>query len=168
MPRSKHSNQKNSTSSSNNQRTSRTPRAPKARDPKSKLKILDNHAKAVIETEKYIQTVATVRSHNLKIMKMIEWVQKNYKSYAKTVVIKLTSEQMKNKDLYYKSTHDFKYNILEADMVKAYLSANKIKSIDVNGRETYYSFDYIRKFKDAILFGAKRARKIFLKSFRLN
>lgn len=53
-------------------------------------------------------------------------------------------------------------------MVKAYLSANKIKSINVNGRETYYSFDYLRKFKDVILFGAKRARKIFLKSFRLN
>ena len=98
---------------------------------------------------------------------MIKWAQENYKSYAKTVVIKLTSEQMKNKDLYYKSTHDFKYNILEADMVKAYLSANKIKSIDVNGRETYYSFDHLRKFKDAILFGAKRARKPFLKSFRL-
>lgn len=68
---------------------------------------------------------------------------------------------MKNKDLYYKLTHDFKYNILEADMVKAYLSANKIKSIDVNGRETYYSFDHLQKFKDAILFGAKRARKLF-------
>ena len=65
-----------STSSSNNQRTSRTPRAPKARDPKSKLKILDNHAKAVIEIEKHIQTVETVRSHNLRIMKMIEWAKK--------------------------------------------------------------------------------------------
>ena len=76
MPRSKHSNQKNSTSSSNNQRTSRTPRAPKARDPKSKLKILDNHAKAVIEIEKHIQTDETVCSHNLRIMKMIEWAKK--------------------------------------------------------------------------------------------
>lgn len=164
MPRSQH--RKKSTSSSNNQRTPRTPRA-KARHPKSKLKILDNHAKAVFETEKHIQTVGTVRSHNLRIMKMIEWAQKNYKSYAKTVVIKLTSEQMENKDLYYKSTHDFKYNILEADMVKAYLSANKIKSIDVNGRETYYSFDHLRKFKDAILFGAKRARKSFPEKFQV-
>ena len=79
MPRSKHSNQKNSTSSSKNQRTSRTPRAPKARDPKSKLKILDNHAKAVIETGKLIQTVETVWSHNLRIMKMIKWAQKTIK-----------------------------------------------------------------------------------------
>ena len=67
---------KKSTSSSNNQRSPRTPRAPKARDPKSKLKILDNHAKAVIETEKHIQTVETIKSHNLRIMKMIKWAQK--------------------------------------------------------------------------------------------
>ena len=59
-----------STNSSNNQRTPRTSRAPKARDPKSKLIILDNHAKAVFETEKQIQTVETVQSHNLRTMKI--------------------------------------------------------------------------------------------------
>ena len=57
--------------------------------------------------------------------------------------------------MYYKSTHDFKYNILEADLVKAYLSANKVKSVDLEGREIYYSFDHLRKLKDAMLFGAK-------------
>ena len=175
MSRGKHSNKKRSnaakskrnrnaleasgsSSSSNDQRTRRTARAPKERAPKLKLKILDNHAKAVKETEKHIQAVDTVRNHNLRLTKMIKWAQENYRRYAKSVVVKLTSEQMQNKDLYYKSTHDFKYNILEADLVKAYLSANKVKSVDSEGSETYYSFDHLRKFKDAILFGAKRGR----------
>ena len=99
---------------------------------------------------------------------MIEWVNENYPAYAKNVIIKLTREQIKDTDLYYRSTHDFKYDELDADLIKAFLSANRVKSVDSEGIETFYSFDNIRKFKDAILFGAKRAKVMLANQFRVD
>ena len=93
--------------------------------------------------------VPTIRSHNLRLMTMIDWVKE------KTF---LTKEQRDDQKLYYKSRHDFKYSILVPDLIQAFLSANKVKEVDSKGNETYYSFDNLRKYKDAILFGAKRAK----------
>ena len=76
------------------------------------------------------------------------------------MVINLTRAQKEDVDLYYTSTKDLKYSNLEPDVIKAFLSANKIKSVDKDGKETYYSFDNLRKFKDTILFGAKRTKKM--------
>ena len=124
----------------------------------SKLKILPSHASAMKQTERHIVAVPTVRSHNNRLMTMIDWVKDNYSTHGKKVIVKLTKEQRKDEQLYYKSTHDFNYSILEPELIKAFLSANKVKEVDAQGKETYYSFDNLRKYKDAILFGAKRAK----------
>ena len=124
----------------------------------SKLKILPSHASAMKQTERHIVAVPTVRSHNNRLMTMIDWVKDNYSTHGKKVIVKLTKEQRKDEQLYYKSTHDFNYSILEPELIKAFLSANKVKAVDSEGNEKYYSFDNLRKCKDAILFGAKRAK----------
>ena len=124
----------------------------------SKLKILPTHASAMKETERHIVAIATVRSHNNRLMTMINWVKENYSTHGKKVIVKLKKEQCEDKQLYYKSTHDFNYSILEPELIKAFLSANKVKAVDSEGNEKYYSFDNLRKYKDAILFGAKRAK----------
>ena len=59
---------------------------------------------------------------------------------------------------YYKNKYDLVYSKLPVDAIKAFIAANKIKSLDANGVETHYSFDQLRKYKDAILYGAKRAK----------
>ena len=41
---------------------------------------------------------------------------------------------------------------------KAFIAASKIKSIDSNGVEIYYRFGQLGKYKDAILYGVKRAK----------
>ena len=51
-------------------------------------------------------------------------------------------------------------------IVKAFIAASKIKSIDSNGVETYYSFDKLRKYKDAVLYGAKRAKYSLTPQFK--
>ena len=40
-----------------------------------KLKILASHASAMKQTEKHMVAVPTVRSHNLRLMTMIDWVK---------------------------------------------------------------------------------------------
>ena len=51
-------------------------------------------------------------------------------------------------------------------IVKAFISASKINSIDSNGVETYYIFDQLRKYKDAILYRAKRAKHALTLQFK--
>ena len=122
-------------------------------------KISADHAAAVKQTEKHLSAQATIRNHNLRLMRMIKWIQKHYSEYSKKVVVKLSRSQRNDADLYHTSTHDFKYDILDADIIKAFLGASKVKKVDAKGNEIYYSFDNLRKFKDAILFGAKRSKK---------
>ena len=46
---------------------------------------------------------------------------------------------------YYKNEFDILYAKIPLQIVKAFIDASKIKSIDSNGVETYYSFDHLRK-----------------------
>ena len=50
----------------------------------------------------------------------------------------------------------FDYDILDAKIIKAFISANKIKSTDADGNHTYYSYVNLRKYADAVKFGASR------------
>ena len=110
------------------------------------------------EIERHIVAVSTVRIHNNRLMTMINWVKENYFTHGEKVIIKLKKEHCEDKQLYHKSTHDFNYSILEPELIKAFLSANKVKEVDSEGNEKYYFFDNLRKYKDAILFRAKRAK----------
>lgn len=60
--------------------------------------------------------------------------------------------------MFYKATHDFVYDKLHADIIKDVISGNKIKEISEDGKEIYYSFNHLRKFKDAALFAARRVK----------
>ena len=55
---------------------------------------------------------------------------------------------------YYNNDFDILYANLPVHIVKAFIAASKIKSIDSNGVETYYSFDQLSKYKDEFFYGA--------------
>lgn len=116
------------------------------------------HSAAVNVTEKHAQSIQTVHSHNRRLMKMIGWIRVNYLQYYTLMVVKLTPQEMADKDRFHKSTHDFDYQKIRSDIIKAFLSATKIKATKPDGTEIFYSFDNLRKYKDAILFGAKRKK----------
>ena len=52
-------------------------------------------------------------------------------------------------------------------IVKLFIAASKIKSIDSNGVENFYSFNQLRKYKDEILYGAKRSKYALTPQFKL-
>ena len=85
-------------------------------------------------------------------------MKENYSAHAKKIIVKLKKEQCEDKQLYYKSTHDFNYSILEPELIKAFLSAHKVKAVDSEGNEKYYSFDNLCKYKDVILFRVKHVK----------
>ena len=69
-----------------------TSKTKKSTATKQKFKIKKGHNDSLKQTEKHMRAVATIKNHNLRLLKMIEWVKENYSAYAKIVIIKLTRE----------------------------------------------------------------------------
>ena len=109
-------------------------------------------------TENHASEEATIKGHNLRLAKMMTWTHTNYPAYFRQGVVKLTRAQISDAPKYYKCTHDFLYNKINVDIVKAFISSGKVKATKEDGEEIYYSYDHLRKYKDAVLFGAKRQK----------
>jgi hypothetical protein len=124
------------------------------------VEIREEHTTRVLETEDHFKAVKTVQEHNRRLMQMIEWTRQNYPAYAERGIIELNDDQKRDAKRYYKSTHDFKYQSLNPQIIKAFLSDNKFKpnAFNADGKPIMYSFTHMRKFQDAILFGALRAK----------
>ena len=88
---------------------------------------------------------------------MITWIKNNYPEYSNEIIIELPPDRRQD-EMFYKATHDFVYDKLHADIVKAFICGTKIKEISEDGTEIYYSFGYLREFEDNLLFGARRAK----------
>ena len=104
----------------------------------------------------------------MKVHKIVKWLRTEYPTVAPSILVPLTQDQ-KDADggnKYYKNEFYILYAKLPVQIVKAFIAASKIKSIDSNGVKTYYSFDQLRKYKDAILYGVKRAKYALTPQFK--
>ena len=104
------------------------------------LELQANHAAAVKHTERHANGKEYVRRHNLRLSTMITWIKNNYPEYSDEMIIELAPDRRQD-EMFYKATHDFVYDKLHADIVKAFIGGNKIKEISEDGTEIYYSFD---------------------------
>ena len=123
------------------------------------------HDSAVRETEGHGMKQKCRNDYCCRITDMIKWMKDNYPSYYSQGVIELTPEQKADKIRYRKTstqTHDLIYNRLNVKMIKAYMSAKRFKS---SGKE--YGFDHMRKYKDAVKFGSKRAKQPLPQNFEV-
>ena len=118
---------------------------------------------AVQETEEMAKKRKTMIEHRNRIKHIYEfWIDK-CPEYAYTDIntktsllgiVKLTDEQKQDRSsFHYKNTHDLVYQGINIKYVKAFLGQKKKKE---NGKTC--SHVNIRKYHDAILFGAEKAR----------
>ena len=126
--------------------------------------IRQEHSSAVRQTEDFCKKQKTVQDHNRRLMQMIEWIKTEYPAYYEEGIRELNDEQKADNKRYYKSTHDFVYNKLSPDIVKAFICA---KAKYRGNSQTQYSFSHTRKFQDAILYGAWRARESLPEKYEL-
>ena len=124
-----------------------------------RVELSQEHADAVRTTEEHACARETVRGHNRRLQTMIKWFMENYEEECRDIVRDLTSREKEDKDRFWKSTHDLVYEKLDPLVVKAFISGNKVREERSDGTKLFYSYDHLRKYKDAILFGAKRARR---------
>ena len=129
------------------------------------VQLSNEHAQAVRSTEDHACSKETTRSHNRKLKKLIEWMRTNYPNESASMIRELTDEEKEDRERFYQSSHDLLYGSLDPLVVKAFISANKVREIKEDGTEVFYGFDHLRKYKDAVLFGAKRSRTTLSSQF---
>lgn len=71
--------------------------------------------------------------------------------------MRLSDEQMAQTEKYWKAEYDLIYDKFDVNLLKAFIGANKVRGETEDGQLLYYNYDTMRKYKDAVLFGAKRA-----------
>jgi hypothetical protein len=109
---------------------------------------------AVQDTEDYEKVLNTMRDYRNRIQSLCEWMQKEFPDYVELGgVVPITNEQKSDRVCFaYKSTLDLRYDGLNVRIIKTFMSKRKYKA---DGK--IYSHGHIRKYRDAILWGAEKA-----------
>jgi hypothetical protein len=118
---------------------------------------------AVLEPEDMAKKRKTMIEHRNCIKHLYEfWIEK-CPEYVALGTVELTEEQKQDRrSCHYKNTHDLVYEGMNIEYVKAFLGQTKKKE---SGKTC--SFVNIRKYHDAILFGAEKAGVALAPSYQL-
>ncbi|KAI2494218.1 hypothetical protein MHU86_20321 [Fragilaria crotonensis] len=105
------------------------------------------HSMGMLETEGHDRQAKTKKDYRNRIKHIYEFMKKAYPQYCELGGIR----KLGDADLggfHHKNTHDLRYEGLNVQIFKAFLTTKKIKD---NGNTS--SFEQIRKYNDAVLWG---------------
>jgi hypothetical protein len=107
---------------------------------------------AVQDTEDYEKVLNTMRDYRNRLQALCEWMQQEFPDYVELGgVVPITDAQKSDRVFFaYKSTLDLRYDGLNVRIIKTFMSKRKVKA---DGK--IYSHGHIRKYRDAILWGAE-------------
>jgi hypothetical protein len=113
------------------------------------------HTASVKATERQDLNEKNRRNYRNRIKHIYEWLKTEYPEYYNVGVIELSEDQLADEDMFWwKNKFDLIYEGINVGMVKAFLAFKKQK---VNGKTS--SHVQIRKYNDAILWGAKTSNQ---------
>ena len=80
----------------------------------------------------------------------------------------MTDAEKAEGDTYYQATHDFLYERLDPTLIQGFISCRKVKYVDEDGANIIYLYDHLRRYKDAVIYGSKQAKKPLSSNFNLS
>lgn len=115
------------------------------------------HRVQIQETEGNRRKLKTIHEHRNRLRVIINWLKQEYPEYAEAGgVVQISQEMLDNPNFcQHNNTEDLAYAGINVALIKAFLGSVKRKA---NGK--ICSYEHIRKFHDAILFGAEQAEEI--------
>lgn len=117
--------------------------------------VLVEHSASVRVTERQGLTLENKRNYRNRIKHIYLFWKEAYPGYYAVGVRELSEEELADEDVFWwKNKHDLVYEGLNVKMVKAFLAHRKIKG---NGKTV--SYVQLRKYGDAILYGAESVRQ---------
>jgi len=125
------------------------------------IDVLDEHSSSVRQTEQNDYEKKTKQDHRNRLKHIYTFWEEKYPEYHAIGARLLTDEELANEDMFWwKNKQDLVYEGLNVQMVKAFLATKKKKP---NGKTC--SHIQLRKYYDAILFGAKKANQQLPQSY---
>ena len=117
------------------------------------IHVTQEHSESVLSHDR---VVVTRRNYRNRIEEMCTFLQEKYSDYCTAGGVQLLSEEERaDPELFhYNNRHDLKYQGMNVAIILAFFATKKTKT---NGKTT--SFSHIRKYHDAILFGAEKVKE---------
>ena len=113
-----------------------------------------DHAADILETDKHEMEVATQKDYRRRQKEIIGWMKEKYPEQYNHCVVELSPEQIADPKLrYFTFTHEFMYENINFDIIKAFMSSEK--KFKDSTRTKQCSEVHIHKYHDAIKFGSK-------------
>ena len=120
------------------------------------IEVTENHKESVRTTLSNDRERMTRRNYRNRVKEMCMFLRQNYHTYCDAGGTReLTLEEQRNPELYHhNNTVDLKYEGMNIKLILAFFATKKTKP---NGKTS--SFSHIRKYHDAILYGAEKVKE---------
>ena len=124
-------------------------------------------AAAIRETESKSMKNSCRRDYRNRNERFMQWLSTSkYKQYYRDGIRPVAEDETLDESKYYfGKTRDLVYAGFRVDIFKAFLSATKVKKVDEEGNNILKSPEDIRKYGDAIKFGADIAGEMLSKKY---
>ena len=135
------------------------------------ISLSKKNIKRIKETNKFKKRDKTKKDHRQRLQEMIKFIEKSYPTYSRECVKELTLDELSDETYdFYDSKKDFIYEHLNSGIIKAFMASKKVKKFvlpkslkaqrkvlakNPEKKDKIMSYDHIRKYHDAILFGSK-------------
>ena len=127
----------------------------------AKFAVLLEHLIEVQKTRKFMKAERVKKEHCNRIMKLQEFLKDKYPDHHDEIKREITEEESNDPtQFYHKMQYDIDYTELQPNIFEAFLAASSFKR---DGKACGYS--HIRKYYNAILYGAKQSKRYLLPSF---
>ena len=118
--------------------------------------ILPEHKADIAVTVDHAEKPATRNEHRNRLRRMVDWCIKKYPKFAAIGIRKISTEELNDVTKHFhKQEYDFIYERIDPEIIMAFLSTVRKEKDNDTGSEKTRSYSHIRKFHDAILFGAR-------------
>ena len=132
-------------------------------------------------TDKFQIASKTMKNHRERLAEIIKFVQEKHPTHSRECVREI-SEECKNNDRHnwFEAKYDFIYEHLHSDIIKAFMAGKKLKHFKLpksrkaqerailnnpNRDVKLCSFEHVRKYHDAMLFGASQDNAILSSTY---
>ena len=122
------------------------------------------HATEIAITVNHAEKVATRNDYRNRLQRMVDWCFRSYPEYAATATHPISDdEKLDTTKHFHKQIIDFNYDSLDPSIIRAFFSTTRKEQEDGSGKTR--SFSHVRKFYDAILFGAREQGTVLTQEF---
>ena len=137
-------------------------------NPPEMYDIQPNHIQRIADTRKHAIKENTRKDYRTRLRRMIDWSLKEYPPFAASCIREVTEEEKLDvtKNFFNQTTHDFiynKFNKKNVGVIMAFMTTIQTENEDGTGKTRSYS--HIRKFHDAILWGANEQGTILSREY---